>query len=617
MAFDSEEEFLTFEEQAQGTGWDPESDYAEPKDDARLNMVKGMGTVRNATEAASYQQRRMTNSMKQAWYKLKGDDKAANDLQKIIDHEDKVYKNYLRSPFNEHRTAAAVGNVAGGVTHPVSMATMPLGGGSTLLGRAAAQGGYGAAVEALTNPGGVGDRLGSAGLGFVGGTLGSAGSDIAAKGISGLRGNWTDPVAREADKLSKRYGTEPGIGQLREYSGKQMTPDQLKDRGANWPYAIEKHAQHRQEVDARKLKEGLGATSNPNTSSAFPATDAKQLEESLRLEAENIWKPFRAAAKTSKFKVRPDELWGSLRRLDSHNSKLLRDSSAIPDDEVRRQLKTIVETEEWTKLPKFTPEEYSKIVSELSNAQNRVKTLSQGQTPTYDGAAVGRITEAFDKATKDMGSWGKKDPNGFAAWDKARTEYQEKILPVKENPIFRTSKDLDKRGRDVERLMGDVGDGANYDHMRDLLGEYKSRYMDSAAERLDLLDANSLAAQHAASGKAAIASAAPNIPASKNDLLSMLGDSYTFFANRPSVKGMYFGDPLIPNLENMSVPEGALKSILRRAPIATGRETGEVGALGIAALLEILGFTGDEEIDKTEQFSHGIGPAQQAGAAGR
>jgi hypothetical protein len=74
---------------------------------------------------------------------------------------------------------------------------------------------------------------------------------------------------------------------------------------------------------------------------------------------------------------------------------------------------------------------------------------------------------------------------------------------------------------------------------------------------------------------------------------------------------------MIPNLENMGVTEGALKSILRRAPIAAGRENGEAGGLGIAALLEILGFTGDEEIDQTEQFSHGVGQATQAGAAGR
>lgn len=596
MAFNSEEEFL--QSQDTGGGWTPDSDYEAPKNDPRLNQLNSQSALRTGMDAAQYQRRRMTESMKQAWYKLNGDKYNAGRIQADMDTADQDYKNYMRSPFNKHRTAAAVGNVMGGITHPVSLASMPFGGGSTVLTRALAQAGISAGTEVLTNPGGIGDRVTAGVKGAVGGAVGSAGGDLVAKGWSGLRGNWTDDVARRANEFSKRNGTSPGIGQLREYSGKQMTPDELAARGGNWPYTLEKGAQHRQEVDARKLKQALGGNQNPKLAAAFPKEDAKVLEEALRKEATEIWKPFHTAAKASKTNVRPDELWNNLKVLDLHNSKILKDSSAIPDDVVRKQLNDLLQVDQWTKLPKYTPEEYSKIVSELSNAQNRVKTLSTGQTPTYDGASVARVTGVFDGAKKDMTSWGKKEPAAFSAWEKSLTDYQEKILPVKDNPIFKTSKDLDDKGNDLYRLMGDATEGTNYDYMRRLLKEYQSRGMDDAAGRLDLLDANSLAAQHGASGMAPTIAGVPKVPGG-GDMLSLLGPGYSYLANRPSVKGLYFGDPMLSH-------KGPLSTFLRKSPVSIGRELGDEATVGTAAMIDFFNpFSSDGEENNNDQFSHG------------
>ena len=589
-------------------------DYEAPKDDARLNTVKGMGRGQQMIDAAAYQQRRMTNSIKQAWYKLSGNKEQVNDLQKIMDHEDKVYEQYLRSEHNPHRTAAAVGSLAGALTHPLSMATMPLGGGSTIGGRALYQGLYGGVVEGLTNPGGLGDRIVSGAAGTVGGAVGSAGSDAVAKGLSGLRGKWEDPIIKKANNISKEYGLEPGVGQLREYRGRIMSPDELKARGGNWPYSIEKHATHTQEVDARKLKAALGHSKDSSVSKALPKVDAKDLTEELTKESEAIWKPFNKAARKSKETVRPDELWNSLKDIKKHNSALLTDKSAIPDDVVREQIDKIVNTEDWIDLPKYSPEEYAKITSELGNAAHRVKILSTGQTPTYDGEAGKRVSEAFGNAKNDMAAWGKKDPSGFASWEKAIADYQENILTVRSNPILKSAQDLNDKGRDLHKIMDTASEGTNYDHVRDLLKQYNDRGMVDAANRLDLLDANSLATAHGASGATPITGNLPKVKS--NDALSLLGDGYAFVANRPSVKGLYFGDPKIPDLEKSGILNGALGSMIRRSPISASREFGGEEATILKALYELMPWVGDDEkplLGGNDSGTHSPGSATQLG----
>lgn len=595
MAYDSEEEFLQSVSGGDSPGWEPESDYAPPKNDARLNTLTGQSGTQQFIDAAAYKQRRMTNSMKQAWYSLKGDDKAAADLQKIIDHEDKIYKNYMRSEFNPHRTAAAAGEMVGGVTHPVSMATLPLTGGGSVLGRAALQGLYSGAVEALTSPNK--ERAQAGALGVAGGAMGSALGDTVVKGVQGARGKWTDEVARKADELSRKYNLKPGIGQLREYSGKQLSPEQLRARGANWPYAVEKHATHNQDVDSKFMEEALGYSTDPTVSKAFPIEDAKQLTESLIKEAEVIWKPANKALVTSKHGVFSGDLWNSLQTLAKRNPEILTDKSAIPDKVVRDNLQKILEAPDWAHAPKFSAKEYSDIVSELGNASHRTKILSQGQTPAYDGKTVKRVTEAFDAAKKDMAGWGKKDPNAYSLWDTANTQYQEKIIPVRNNPILDASRTLDEKGNDLYKIMGEASDGTNYRHMRSLLNEYKDRGMNSAADRLDLIDANSLAANHGASGMSPVAVNPPKLD-KNTGALSILGDSYTWAANRPFIKNMYFGDP--------AIPKGALSRTIRNLPTAIGRENSEPIAATSAALWDLFGLNSSDGSDNpAEQFSHG------------
>ena len=624
--FTSESDYNENVDAAEQAMFTSSKDFSMPEDDPQLNTVRSQGRGQQMIDTAAYQQRRMNNAMKQAWYKLRGNDQEVKDLQKIIDNEDKIYEKYYRSEYNPHRTAAAVGNVAGAVTHPVSMVTMPLGGGSGLISRAGMQGLYGAGVEALTTPGGAGDRLLGAAGGFAGGALGSAGTDVAAKGYSGMVGKWFDDVAKKGDDLSKLHGLEPGVGQLREYSGRQMTSDQLKKRGANWPYVIEKHATHRQEVDARKLKAALGHNPDASVSKALPRVDAGQLSEELAKESEAIWKPFKQAARNTDQKVFPLKLWNSLQDVAQHNSKLLTDSSAIPDDAVRNQLIDLVTVNNPAKLPKYTPEEYSKIVGELSNAQHRLTVLSGGQTPTYDAASVGRITDAFASAKDDMADWGSRTVKGkkvnekaYNHWQNALTDYQDKILSVKNNPVFQTSKTLNPKGRDLNKLLDTATDGGQHDLVRDLLKEYKGRGMDDAANRLDLLDINSLATSHGAAASPAVLGSLPVVPKT-SDALSLLGDAYAGLANRPSVKGLYFGDPRIPDLDKMGIGKGALSSMMRRAPIAASREFGPEEATILKMLYELMPWAGDGE-DPTQGndpvVHGGMGAATQAGVAGR
>jgi hypothetical protein len=62
---------LSDEEYTSGSNSDipvlSDSEYQMPKNDPRLNTVRGMGRGQQFVDSAAYQQRRMTNAMKQAW----------------------------------------------------------------------------------------------------------------------------------------------------------------------------------------------------------------------------------------------------------------------------------------------------------------------------------------------------------------------------------------------------------------------------------------------------------------------------------------------------------------------------------------------------------------------
>ena len=493
-------------------------------------------------------------------------------------HWDQGLGNDLAPSHNWGRVGEFGGQVVPGVLIP--------GGGQTMMGRAGLQAIYNGLYEGATTSGGAGDRISSSLLGAAGGGLGSLGVDSVIKPLAGKMGSWFSDVAQDANLKATEKGFMPSIGELTEKVRRSLGVDDFAKTKPNRIASIEDAvsnstgSQHRVDIEARKLKRDLGITEDISTSQVLPKVDADNLSKQVSERSKEIWKPFNSAVKKVKpgkdGQVYPLELWNSLQDLAKHNSKILGDSSAIPDDVVRGQLNDLLSITNPNQLKRISADQYSKIVSELSNAQHRTSILSGGQTPTYDAASVARITDAFAKSKNDMAMWGKKNPAAYSAWENALKSHQDEIVPIRSNPVFTTASNLNKHGRDVTKLAERVVDPKQKDYVTDLLRQYKKFGMDDAFDRLNNMDT----LRHATSAIGGV----KNKGASQH-LGSKLGLMIESQSRKPFAKNAYFGDP------------HAFGKLLRQAPISGSREFGKEELTIAAMLKDIFGTSSDEEAD--------------------
>lgn len=481
------------------------------------------------------------------------------------------------------------------------------GGGQTMLGRAGVQALYNGLFEAATTEGGAGDRLAAGGLGAIGAGMGSVGMDAIVKGGSAIVGKWGDEFAQMFDLKAGEKGLKPTIGELKSKVQRYLSADDLAKTKANNPAAIENAVQntpgarHRTEIEARKLKESLGITDDLKTSVALPRVDADNLSQLVSERSREIWKPFNSAVKKVKpgkdGQVYPLELWNSLQDLAQHNSKILGDSSAIPDDVVRGELNDLLQVTNPNQLGRIPADKYSKIVSELSNAQHRTSILSGGQTPTYDAASVARITDAFGKAKNDMATWGKKNPDAYSAWESALSAHQDEIVPVRANPVFSTASSLNKQGRDVTKLAKKITDNSSDLHVKDLIDQYRKFGLDDAADRLTNMDTmrNATSVLGGTPGEGSIG------------LVSKLGIPFESVSRKPWAKALYFGDAGVQAPKRFGENTGILDMMRRQAPIGYSREHGDDAAT-IAAMLKDLFGSSAEDATSTGGNDTGLSP---------
>jgi hypothetical protein len=600
MAFNSEEEFL--QSQDTGTGWTPESDYEAPKNDARLNTLNSQGPIQQGIDAAAYQQRRMTNSMKQAWYKLRGNDKESLDLQKIIDHEDKIYKNYMRSPFNEHRTASSVGNLIGGITHPVSMATMPLGGGATLPARAAIQGLIGAGTEAVTNPGTLGDRAASGGLGFVGGMVGSGIGDTIAKGWSGLKGDWIDPAMKSVNDRLVSMGLRPTIGDLARPNESSVV------KAVENMYHKTSSGQQKLGTEAEKLRRLI--VPNKQTGQNTVADAVTRTGKGVNDASTDIWSGFDTAIKGNVTKVRPVELKNGLDKLLLEYPQLL-SQSGIPNKKIRDQLSLLAETPA-NKLPSMPVAEFNALRKSIGSVVASTKELTSpaaaGGVTRLDKKALGMVGDLLTNAKADMARWGNNGSNqkAYSLFTDADAKWQAEILPWKKSQLAQDLKELDNLGApDTARRIAGESDTDAINQVQNYMKQYGG-YDDA-----NVFEA--LATQRRAAN--AMGTEAGSVIPSPTFGLGV--PTHTSVA-----KGLYFGDPKLPNMNSPLMSVGDLlsesaKTIGRKAPISIGREFGEEELAMLMFLADSLNPVSDDTRNTDETYSHGIGHATQEGVAGR
>lgn len=586
---------------------DSEQDYnveaqLSPTESARLRIAKGMTPGKTFTTGMGYELTRMGRGVQQAWNKLMGDQAKVDAIQREVDRDKQIFEQSLASQMNPNAPYAEWGSVAGRTVPAMALPTR----GATIPTRALTNVGTAIPYEAVTTPGGPGDRTLAGLSGGTGAGLGSVGSDVVMKGLGGAFGRWKDPIARRAAVESRRYDMRPGVGQLQGYSSRFAEPDDLRRRGQAILYGLESHG--RPEADARVLKRAMGTTSDPRTSTSLPKADASQLSAELRTRAEDIWQPFNTAAHSSKIKITPTALHTSLLKIAKHNSKLLGDSAAIPDDAIRMRLQELAQITDPKHLPRISVSEYSKIVSELSNAQHRLSILSGGQTPTYDRAAMARVTDAFASGKADMGSLQVRSPKLYQKWEEALDAYQTEIVPVRGNPVFQVAQDLDPSGRDIYKLAGATSDRTNFEDLQALIREYRQYGLDDAADRLELMDMNDIAARHLAQGTSPGVTGMPtHMPTSSPDMVSLVGGPLSRFGSYRPVQGLYMGDP------NFA---GPISETARRLGTRLSEQAGEEELIGIEALRDLTGFKGSS--DEESLIGGGnIGHINQLGQEGR
>ena len=603
MAFDSEEEFLGTQGGGDaGPGWSPDSDYEAPKNDARMNIINSGSALQTGIDAAAYQQRRMTNSMKQAWHKLRGNDQEVAELQKIMDHEDNIYKNYFRSPFAKHRTAAAVGNIAGGVTHPVSMATMPLGGGATLPARAAIQGAIGAGTEALTSPGGAGDRAAAGGLGFVGGAVGSGLGDAVAKGWSGLKGEWIDPAIKEVNDRLTAMGLKPTIGDLAGPNDASVV------KAVENMYHKTSSGQKKLGEEAEKLRRMI--VPNKQTGKNVVADSITTTGRGVNDASNDIWSGFNTAIQGNVTGVRPVALKKGLDDLIAEYPQLL-SQSGIPNKKIRDQLSLLAETPA-NKLQSMPIADFNDLRKSIGSVVASTKELTtpaaSGGVTRLDKKALGMVGGLLDDAKSDMYRWGNngKNQKAYKLFTEADAKWQADILPWRKSQLAQDLKEIDNLGapETAKRIAGEHDSDA-IDQVRQYLKQY------GGYDEANVFDALSTQRRAAERMGTEVGSVIPS---------PTLGLGVP--THRPSVKGMYFGDPRLPNMNSPLRSVGDLASesakvLARKSPIAASRELGKEELSMLGLIFDLFG--GDEEDNNpAEQFSHGSpGAASQQGAAGR
>ena len=489
------------------------------------------------------------------------------------------------------------------------------GGGQTMLGRAGLQALYNGLFEAATTEGGAGDRFAAGGLGAIGAGVSSVGMDALVKGGSSLINKWGDEAAQTLDLKATEKGLRPSIGELKAKVQRGMNSSKLSNSKPNNAAAIENAVQntpgarHRTDIEARKMKEVLGITDDIKTSTVLPKVDADNLNKLVSERSGEIWKPFNSAVRKVKpgkdGQVYPLELWNSLQDLAKHNSKILGDSSAIPDDVVRGQLKELLEINNPNQLKRIPAKEYSKIVSELGNAQHRTSVLSTGQTPTYDSASVARMTDAFAKAKNDMAMWGKKNPAAYSAWQDGLTKHQDEIVPIRGNPVFKAASDLNAHGRDITKLANKITDNDSNTYVQDLIGQYQKFGLDDAADRLTNMDTM----RHATSVLGG------NPGEGSISLTSKLGLPFEVNSRKPWAKNWYFGDANLQAPKRFTENTGPLDMLRRQAPIGYGREHGEDASTLLMMIKDLFGGDEDETLlmGGNDSGSHSPGSATQIG----
>ena len=606
--FESEEDYLkSIEGESASTGkpanFAIDEDYAPPKD-PRLDAARRMGGGQTFIDAAAYKQRRINNSIKQAYHKLRGNDYTANQLQKLIDHEDKIYKDVLRSEHNPNRTYAAVGDIVGDIAHPLAMVTMPFGGGATIPIRMGKNALIGGTYETLTNPGGAGDRF-VAGLGGVAGAAGgSLGTDVIGKSF----GKWLDPKVKVLDTQLKDAGLSPRIGDL-------LPPD--KGQAIKWGEDViadsVRSGKFAEQVE--KLKRmvipnpGKKVRTDPLSGGVNTVSRAiGETKGALSERASVLRKPFDdyVASNTNLPNVNVTELKNSLVNLLKVDKSFF---SKITDDELVPKLQGIVDGN----ISKLSIKEVDDIRKGMNELYPQIQAMSQvspQSTKATSNAVAARYNDTLAAIGKDIDQWGQGAFNKKAhgLYEGYRNSWKEEILPFKESDLAYKLGEVGKfDSATTGRLLGDPKNIDESGMIRRYLREYGPHDNSNVADALATMRRHSESlgegGRSASEGGTGVLSSLMHKVTGATTLpMAALSDT-------SAAKGLYMGDPswLIPPRVigkelGDDIPESIAK-ILRTSltggyGVGLGRETGEeqVGALAI-----IKQFMKNDDFDEKSQ----------------
>jgi hypothetical protein len=415
------------------------------------------------------------------------------------------------------------------------------------------------------------------------------GADLVTKGVSGLRGLYTQPEAvAVADRLRK-HGLKPRLGDI----AKPGTAKVIK--------SLENLADTADDVEDLRRIIVPERTGGRNVVSEA----VKQTETALQQRADDIWSPFKTfVSQNTVPTVRPTNLRTGLMNVLKHDKTFLNN---ISDDVLRGKLEALLQN---TKNKGIPAEEYVELQSALSGLTPYIKSRAQpapGSPMLADKQAYKRFAEnIMEGLRKDWEVWKSyKGPEAKEAkrlLEESMGTWKKEILPWNQSDVAFKLKEIELHGAPETASILSVNPDID---ATQLVADYVRKYGPyDAADPIDAL--------LAMNRQGSILSKTPEeipvlgaLSATTKGLASHLPS----VSRRPGFQKWYLGDPRM---------ESALAEGWRRLGVNIGREYGQpIGVTG-AALQSLLGGHRDGGMNSDEPgVGMPISMQNQIGAAGR
>lgn len=396
------------------------------------------------------------------------------ELAKLTQEENKLWEEGIANKQSGVSGWAKGGEFAGEVLPTFAI---PGSTSKTLIGRVIDNAANQGLFNALTTQGNAVDRISAGGTGAVGGGLGSAGVDIAAKGIAGTMGRWGDDAIKAMNAKLVAMGLKPRIGDL---AGRE---EASIIRGMeNWSSHLPMLKGDRS-AQQEKLRRLIVPDKVKGVNKITEAV--KNTDEAIRKHADSIYAPVKQKIGKTSILIDPSNTYAQAVKLRTDYPKIFDDTYYKGSD--------IAKFNEFLDNPgPLTYDEFRNIQQILGSAQGRAQSLvNKGEIV---GNAIGDAKQAYKASKLDFDSWGqgsspktrKKYAEIVKEHNDATKRWEDEVLPWKESDIANELRRVEKFGAPDSARILTRADTDKSDLVRRYLKEY------GPDDNADLADALSI-----------------------------------------------------------------------------------------------------------------------------